>query len=721
MSDTLEHQGPAHTRFDADGPRRAGPAIGYLLIGGLVALLVIASYRTGQLGRLGWIAVTIIAVLAGSAALFIGGNKLVAQATVSWGRFRGLTGVVIGAAAGGVLRGNQSVRAILAQEQDFLVRETGTTPIDDTGLIELLTDFADPELLTVGTGLLGHAEWPIVGGVVVGVAAWASGALTSRLARCSVGVVFGLGAALLIADRLQFRNRPDVSLNTILIAAIVGAAAGGLVGIATRRHHLERALLGAAVGATAGAWLTPEMLGTGSARAAQFAIAIPMLLLALRVAWPHARSASQLANFTRRASAVVFLAPALGFLAVNLIIPAIRTLYTSLLDRESEQFVGLDNFRELWNDPASIDASEWTNMFGSQLFWIGLVLVGAGFLVGVSVRWIRDRQVGFERTSGSIGSLFLGAFIFLFAVFTSIRGTFINNLWWVVTVVTASTVLGLTIAVLAERAGRLESTAKAFIFMPMAISMVGASIIWRFQYQARNVTKNQTGVLNALWIELGELSQSGTARVVVLLVLSLLLAGSLLTIARRARSRTSFAGFTAVSIALLWLIVELYQRSLGGFTTGPNGEIIAETVLFREHAPFNNVFLMVILIWIQTGFAMVIFSAAIKAVPGELLEAALIDGADTNQQFFQVVLPQIMPTVGVVVTTLIVTVTKVFDIVKVSTGGNFDTNVLANDFFTESFSFLNRGVGSAIAVLILLTVAPVMIFNVWQMQRGDSS
>jgi alpha-glucoside transport system permease protein len=129
---------------------------------------------------------------------------------------------------------------------------------------------------------------------------------------------------------------------------------------------------------------------------------------------------------------------------------------------------------------------------------------------------------------------------------------------------------------------------------------------------------------------------------------------------------------------------------------------------------------MFILIWIQTGFAMVILSAAIKAVPEELLEAARLDGATESQQFFNVTLPQILPTVGVVLTTILVAVAKVFDIVRVSTGGNFGTDVLAHDFVTVSFQFLNRGVGSAIAVVILLIVAPVLIFNVYQMQKAES-
>ena len=140
--------------------------------------------------------------------------------------------------------------------------------------------------------------------------------------------------------------------------------------------------------------------------------------------------------------------------------------------------------------------------------------------------------------------------------------------------------------------------------------------------------------------------------------------------------------------------------------------------MFLQEPPFNNVFLMVILIWIQTGFSMVILSAAIKAVPQELIEAAKVDGATESQSFFSVVLPQIMPTVGVVATTLIVLVTKVFDIVKVSTGGNFGTNVLANDMFEVSFSFANFTLGSAIATFILISVLPVMYLNIRRMQQA---
>jgi alpha-glucoside transport system permease protein len=128
---------------------------------------------------------------------------------------------------------------------------------------------------------------------------------------------------------------------------------------------------------------------------------------------------------------------------------------------------------------------------------------------------------------------------------------------------------------------------------------------------------------------------------------------------------------------------------------------------------------MVIFIWIQTGFSMVILSAAIKAVPTELIEAAKIDGATTSQVFWRVTLPQIATTIGVVVTTLIVGVMKVYDIVKVTTNGQFGTQVLANQMFQEAFSNRSQGEGAALAILIFLAVLPIMIFNIRRMQREN--
>ena len=126
---------------------------------------------------------------------------------------------------------------------------------------------------------------------------------------------------------------------------------------------------------------------------------------------------------------------------------------------------------------------------------------------------------------------------------------------------------------------------------------------------------------------------------------------------------------------------------------------------------------MVILIWIQTGFAMVILSAAIKAVPDELIEAARVDGATPTQIFWRITLPQISTTIGVVVTTLIVLVMKVFDIVKVVTNGQFGTQVLANEMTQQAFTNSDTGRGAALAVILFLSVLPVMYFNIRRMQR----
>jgi alpha-glucoside transport system permease protein len=166
-----------------------------------------------------------------------------------------------------------------------------------------------------------------------------------------------------------------------------------------------------------------------------------------------------------------------------------------------------------------------------------------------------------------------------------------------------------------------------------------------------------------------------------------------------------------------WFFLRYLGSGVGGFTTNSNGEVVPQTVFFLQEAPYNNFWLMIILIWIQTGFAMVILSAAIKAVPDELIEAARVDGATTSQVFWRVTLPQIGTTIGVVVTTLIVLVMKVFDIVKVTTNGQFGTQVLANDMYTRAFSNFDTGRGAALAVILFISVLPVMYFNIRRMQE----
>jgi len=185
------------------------------------------------------------------------------------------------------------------------------------------------------------------------------------------------------------------------------------------------------------------------------------------------------------------------------------------------------------------------------------------------------------------------------------------------------------------------------------------------------------------------------------------------------------AGTVVTALPLLWVVYRFMgipglvdPLGLGGFSFTSAGEMEAETILFLQTPPFNNVWLMVVLIWIQTGFSMVIFSAAIKGVPTDLIEAAKVDGATESQTFWRVIIPQIATTIGVVVTTLIVLVMKVFDIVKVMTNGNFDTQVLANEMWQRAFTEFNFGLGAAVAIVLFVSVLPVMYINIRRMQKA---
>ncbi len=226
---------------------------------------------------------------------------------------------------------------------------------------------------------------------------------------------------------------------------------------------------------------------------------------------------------------------------------------------------------------------------------------------------------------------------------------FRNNLLWIAFGATLSVIFGLVIAVLADRS-KFESIAKSLIFMPMAISMVGAGVIWNFIYEVRDKADPQIGLLNAIWVALGNEPQAWTS---------------------------------------------LLQ-------------------------PWNNFFLIIILIWLQTGFAMVLFSAAIKGIPSELIEAARVDGATEIQVFFRIMIPYIMGTIITVSTTVVIFTLKIFDIVWVMTGGQFGTNVIATQFYREYFTNRNFGYGSAIAIILLIAVIPVMIYNLKQFGEREA-
>ncbi len=214
-----------------------------------------------------------------------------------------------------------------------------------------------------------------------------------------------------------------------------------------------------------------------------------------------------------------------------------------------------------------------------------------------------------------------------------------NTLKWIVIMVTGTVVLGLMIAVLVDRVS-YEPLAKSLIFMPMAISFVGAGVIWKFMYNY-NAGRTQIGLLNAI-------------------------------------------------------------------ITGLGGDPVA----FLSNTSINTFMLIIVGIWMWTGFCMTILSSALKSVPEELLEAARIDGANEFQIFFRIMLPIIMPTVVVVITTMVINVLKLFDIVYVMTGGNFETRVIATRMYTEMYKNYQTGRGTAIAVILIIAIFPFIIMNV---------
>ena len=294
----------------------------------------------------------------------------------------------------------------------------------------------------------------------------------------------------------------------------------------------------------------------------------------------------------------VFVGPAMAILSWYLAIPTVRTFWLSLFDRNGPP-KGLNVLQQLSSD----------------------AFVGLGNYAEVF-------QPG--------GLMFLA---------------FRNNLMWIIFGSTLSVSFGLIIAVLADRS-RMEKIAKSFIFLPMAISFVGASIIWNFIYEYRPPGQPQVGLLNAFVTGLGGQPQAWPQ----------------------------------------WVNI----------------------------APWNNLFLIVIVIWLQAGFAMVLFSAALKGIPEELLEAGRIDGANEFQIFFRIMIPYIQGTIISVWTTIVIFTLKIFDVVWVMTGGQFGTHVIATQFYRQSFTNNNSGYGSAIAIVLLVAVIPVMYYNLKQFRKQEA-
>ena len=297
-----------------------------------------------------------------------------------------------------------------------------------------------------------------------------------------------------------------------------------------------------------------------------------------------------------------------------------------------------------------------------------------------------------------------------------------NNMLWLIVVPAASTAFGLLAAQLTDRIG-WGNIAKSLIFMPMAISFVGASVIWKLIYDTRPVDQAQIGLMNALWLKFeGGIGSTLVLRLLPgLLVLAMLLlllwtAWSLIRpmMAGGNRSGWIVAGRVVGAALALFLGYELATWLVGIVTNDlPYGE--PQTWLSQPY--WNSFFLMAVLVWIQTGFAMVILSAALRGVPEDTIEAALLDGANPFQIFFQVKVPQIMPTIVVVWTTITIVVLKVFDIVLAMTNGQWETQVLANYMYDKMFRALDWGVGSASAMIIMLLVTPILVWNVYNARK----
>jgi alpha-glucoside transport system permease protein len=627
---------------------------------------------------------TVVVAVGASAGIWIGANLLFNQVRSRWVLFNAIAFAAIGAFIGILLHGN---RVSVGSGGGFLTWVVGP--------------------------LVGAAGFGAIG---VGLAV-NDDPQRRRLIALGGSAGIGLAIGLLIREAYQ----PGLDPVAIALYTLVLGALGAGMSLLLKHPPLHGALIGGALGWILGAWGAAD-LGDGSIGTSILAALVPALLIGARLAMTTNPGYQGRVDLDTRSRAVIFVGPALLFIGVMLVIPAIRTAYLSLLGRDSENWVGLENYGAVFTDRNSLDVDNWTNMFTSIPFMIGVAVLVIALIIGINMKQRTGRAV--EIGNPTVGPLVVGLLLISFGVFTALRGTIINNMWWVIVVTFASTGMGLAIAVLADgRAG--EKIGKSIIFMPMAISLVGASVIWRFVYTARDTSTEQTGVMNAIWVGLGRLSTgSGLPTLIVgaliLLVLLILLSIVAVNLTRYGPARAVVPGIGAILVG--WFFIRyagIIGQGVGGFQIGDDGEVSGQTVFFVQETPYNNFWLMIIFIWIQTGFSMVILSAAIKAVPSELIEAAQIDGATTSQVFWRVTLPQIATTIGVVVTTLIVGVMKVFDIVKVTTNGQFGSQVLANNMFQEAFSFNDTGKGAALAILIFLSVLPIMITNIRRMQREN--
>jgi alpha-glucoside transport system permease protein len=299
----------------------------------------------------------------------------------------------------------------------------------------------------------------------------------------------------------------------------------------------------------------------------------------------------------------LYLAPALIIMLVYMVYPAGVTTYLSLRNKDSSK----------WASAACTDGQPCWGIFENYRYTLTSELDTASLTSIWSSFWI---------------------------------SSFGNNLKWILIMVSGTVLIGLSMAVLGDKV-KYESLAKSIIFLPMAISFVGAGVIWKFVYDY-GTSNVQIGLINAILRGVGQ-----------------------------------------------------------------------EPVAFLQTLPINTIALIIVGIWMWAGFCMVILSAAIKGVSGELLEAARIDGANEWTVFRKITIPIIMPTITVVITTMVINTLKIFDIVFVMTGGNFSTDVIANRMYTEMYINQQTGRGTAVAMILILAVLPFIYLNIKRFREQE--
>lgn len=354
----------------------------------------------------------------------------------------------------------------------------------------------------------------------------------------------------------------------------------------------------------------------------------------------------------------LFVAPALILLFVYLVFPALQTFYLSFSDADGNVRVNAPIYPDEVRD---LNINFATPLSAERMLDVRDVLLD-DYPSLESITLEQIESAGLSTNGDGINYLFDQANAEVeqrFVLFRNYEWAFDggnedfwvavrNNVLWLL-VPLLSTVFGLLIAILADDV-RWGTIPKSLIFLPMAISFIGASVIWRFIYYYKGPDVEQIGLLNAIVVSLGGEAQP-------------------------------------------WMTIE----------------------------PWNNFLLMIILVWVQTGFAMVLLSAALRGVPEETKEAARIDGANEVRIFFNIIIPQIMSTILVVLTTITIVVLKVFDIVQAMTNGQNGTQVLANKMFNESFRNFDVGRGAIVSVVLLVAVIPVLVWNLRQFQEQEQS